>query len=82
LCFKSRLKRKEHRITHSSDDESKKYASFSGASLSAPMLTGVIALIMEQSPHLTNKDITSFFTSYDDNKFDTVKILQDFKKIN
>lgn len=69
--------------TYSSACEGKKYVSYSGTSMSAPMLTGVIALILEQNSNLSNRDIVGYFEGYRNvTEFDTVKILEDIRKIN
>ena len=65
--------------TYSSSYDPKKYVSYSGTSMSAPMLTGVIALILEQNPSLTSQEITSYFLNHQTTEFDTVQILKDFK---
>ena len=67
--------------TYSSIYEPKKYINYTGTSTSSPMLTGVIALILEQHPNLSNKDIVSYFRDYQNLEFDTVKVLEDFKRI-
>lgn len=67
--------------TYSSTYEPKKYISYTGTSMSAAILTGVISLILEQNPNLTNEDITDYFRNYQDPEFDTVKVLEDFERI-
>lgn len=67
--------------TYSSRYEPKKYVSYSGTSMSAPILTGVIALVLEQNPELSNKDIVAYFQGFQGVEFDTVKILEEFNKI-
>lgn len=59
----------------SHDDESKKYSSFKGTSVSAPILTGAVSLILQQNPALTNKQIYEFFQSQYTDKFDVKNIL-------
>lgn len=68
--------------TYSSRHEPKKYVSYSGTSMSAPILTGIISLILEQNPNLSNKDIIGYFRDYQNLEFDTVKVLEDFDRIN
>lgn len=68
--------------TYSSRHEPKKYVSYSGTSMSAPILTGIISLVLEQNPNLSNKEIVGYFRDYQNLEFDTVKVLQDFDKIN
>ena len=67
--------------TYSSIYESKKYVSYSGTSMSAPMLTGVIALILERNPGIANVDVIEYFKNYHSLKFDTLSILKDFDKL-
>lgn len=68
--------------TYSSKDEPKKYVSYSGTSMSAPMLSGIVALILEQNSNISNKDIVGYFRDYQNIEFNTVKVLEDFDKIN
>lgn len=65
---------------YSSRYEPKKYVSYSGTSMSAPILTGVIALVLEQNPAISNNDIVAYFRGFEGNKFDTMKILSEFGK--
>lgn len=67
--------------TYSSTHEPKKYVSYSGTSMSSPMLAGVIALLLEQNRNLSNKDVIRYFHDYEETKFDTVKIITDFNEI-
>lgn len=67
--------------THSSTYVPNKYISYTGTSMSAAILTGVISLILEQNPNLTNEDITGYFRNYYNPEFDTVKVLEDFDRI-
>jgi len=63
-------------------DEQKKYVSYSGTSMSAPILSGIIALVLEQDPSANNKDITNYFKNYQRSSFDVLKVLDDFKKMS
>lgn len=67
--------------TYSSIYEPTKYISYSGTSMSASILTGIISLVLEQNPNISNKDIISYFRDYQKPAFDTVKVLEDFDRI-
>lgn len=68
--------------TYSSQDEQKKYVSYSGTSMSCAMLSGIIALLLEQNPTLRNTDILSFFSDFTATNFDTLEILGVFDTHN
>lgn len=65
--------------TYSSGYEPKKYVSYSGTSVSTAMLSGVIALVLEENPNISNKDIVSYFSDFPYAEFDTIKVLADLK---
>lgn len=67
--------------TYSSIYEPKKYVSYSGTSMSTAMMSGIIALILEQNPNLSNRDVIAYFHGYSIIEFNTVKVLEDFKSI-
>lgn len=68
--------------TYSSIYEPKKYVSFSGTSMSCAMLSGVIALILEQNPNISNVDVLNYFRYNSQERFDTLSILDDFRKMS
>lgn len=65
--------------TYSSKHESKKYVSYSGTSMSCAMMSGVIALLLEQNPNLENKDILVFFQDYNVTDFDVIEVIKSFE---
>ena len=67
--------------TYSSVKESKKYVSYTGTSVAAPIVSGTIALALQANPNLTNKDIYGYFNGYS-SQFNVKTILNDFKNIN
>ncbi len=67
--------------THSSIYVPRKYISYTGTSVSSPILTGVIALVLQQTPNITNEDIYGYFTDYS-REFKVNTILSDFREIN
>ncbi len=65
--------------TYSSVYEPRKYVSYTGASMSAAMMTGIIALVLEQNPGLDSNQIVGFFGDYKNREFNTVEVLEHFK---
>ena len=63
--------------TYSSVYEPKKYISYTGTSMSCPILTGVIALLLEQKPDLSNIEILDYFCGFNE-EFDVGKIITHF----
>ncbi len=68
--------------TYSSVYEPRKYVSYTGSSMSAAMMTGIIALILEQNPSLDSNAIVGFFGGYKNREFNTVEVLEYFKNRN
>lgn len=67
--------------THSSIYVPRKYISYTGTSVSSSILAGVIALVLQQAPNVTNEDIYGYFTNYS-GEFKVNTILSDFREIN
>ncbi len=67
--------------THSSVYVPRKYISYTGTSVSSPILTGVIALVLQQAPNVTREDIYGYFTDYS-REFKVNTILSHFSEIN
>ena len=67
--------------THSSVYVPRKYISYTGTSVAAAILTGVIALVLQQAPNVTNQDVYGYFTDYS-SEFKVNTILSDFREIN
>lgn len=66
--------------TYSSTFLSKKYVSYTGTSMSAPILSATIALLIQKYPDINNKEIYAYFSQHD-KKFDIKDILDDFSNI-
>ena len=66
--------------TYSSATESKKYASYTGTSVAAPIVSGTVALALQANPNLTNRDIYGYFHG-NSAQFNVKTVLNDLKNI-
>ncbi len=64
--------------TYFSTHEPKQYVSYTGTSMSSPMVAGTVALLLEQNPNLTSEEIVDYFRNLGDGEFNIPKILERF----
>lgn len=67
--------------TYSSIYEPKKYVSYTGTSTSSAIMTGIIALILQQSADIIPNDIYAYFQDRRSTSFNIPDILSDFNKL-